>query len=54
MPRNTITKEDLLVKIYSLKTKLYEDDYPLKSNEWKEGAQFALNEVIDTLSQYRS
>mgnify|MGYP003112745245 CR=1 FL=1 len=56
MPRCTITKVDLLSRIYKLKTALYDDSLDMFncfSEEKKEGAHDALNRVLDILQEYR-
>ena len=56
MPRCSVTKVDLLSRIYKLKTALYDDSlnmFNCFSDEKKEGAHDALNRVLDILQEYR-
>ena len=54
MPRNQLTKEELLVKILKLKHQLYVGS--LGSNwsmDQKSAVHFALNQVLDIIEEYR-
>lgn len=53
MSRNSVTKADLLIKIYKMKTNLYDGGYILKSLEWRQGANEILSELIEHLKEYR-
>ena len=49
MPRNSITKEDLKVKILGLINKIHQEPH---SDEVKHLAKKYLNEVLFTIEQY--
>jgi hypothetical protein len=49
MPRNSITKEDLKVKILKLINEIHQEPY---SEEVKHVAKKYLNEVLFTIEQY--
>lgn len=52
MPRGTVTKLDLLSRVYKLKTQLYNGQHSDKSAEWHDGAHESLNKVLDILSEF--
>jgi hypothetical protein len=56
MPRNNIPKDELKVRIYRLKTSLFEgrQDHPMPTAQsWYDGANQSLNEVLNILDEYR-
>lgn len=52
MPRNAITKEEMLHRVLKLKNKL-DCEHPDKSGDWHQGANFELDKVLDMLDEYR-
>lgn len=52
MPRGTMTKVDMLSRIYKMKTELYNGYYRDKGADWHNGAHEALNKVLDVLNEY--
>ena len=52
MPRGTVTKNDLLSKVYKQKTRLYDGDHGQKNGDWHDGAHYAFNKVLDILNEY--
>ena len=52
MPRATVSKVDILARIYKMKTSLYNGEYRHMNGEWHEGAHHMLNKVLDTLNEY--
>tara|TARA_B100000035_G_scaffold170589_1_gene145473 strand:- start:159 stop:329 length:171 start_codon:yes stop_codon:yes gene_type:complete len=53
MPRNHVSKDELKVRIYKLKTSLFEGDEHHRSGDWHDGAHETLNKVLDLLDEYR-
>jgi len=53
MPRGKLTKNDILAKVYQLKTDLYSDVHKSKTGQWQDGAHYFLNEVLKSLDEYR-
>ncbi len=53
MPRGKLTKNDILAKVYQLKTDLYTDVHKSKTGQWQDGAHYFLNEVLKSLDEYR-
>ncbi len=54
MPRNCMTKIDLQDKIYKWKTDLFENRYKTElSTEMKTGYDEALNDILETIKEYR-
>ena len=55
MPRGIMLKEDILARMYKLKTDLYEGGpmFSHLSEESKYGAHEAINKVLDVLQEYR-
>jgi len=54
MPRNCISKLDLEGKIYKWKTDLFKDVYKNElSIEMKTGYDEALNDILETIKEYR-
>lgn len=54
MPRNQITKIDMLARVYKVKTSLYDGKQIDKSDEWHDGAHKALNDVLNILDEFRN
>ena len=52
MPRGNVTKNDLLAKVYKLKTALYDGQYEHENGDWHDGAHYALSKVLDILNEY--
>lgn len=52
MPRATVSKVDILARVYKMKTSLYKGEYQHKNGEWHEGAHHMLNKVLDALNEY--
>ena len=53
MPRNELTKEEIKVRIYKLKSSLYDGQEQSQSADWHDGAHNMLNRVLDILDEYR-
>jgi hypothetical protein len=53
MPRNSVTKDELNVRVLNLKNELYNGLNYGKSGDWHDGAHDALNRVLDILKEYR-
>jgi len=53
MPRNNVTKDEILVRVLKLKNELYNGLNYGKGSEWHDGAHAALNKVLDILKEYR-
>lgn len=54
MPRSQLTKNDILNKVYQMKTDLYSDAHKDKTGQWHDGAHHFLNQVLDVVNEYRS
>ncbi len=54
MPRNQITKIDIVSRVYKMKTSLYDGKQIDKSSEWHDGAHKALNDVLNILDEFRN
>jgi len=54
MPRNQITKIDILSRVYKMKTSLYDGEQSDKSGEWHDGAHKALNDVLIIIDEFRN
>jgi|DEB0MinimDraft_10_1074344.scaffolds.fasta_scaffold94559_3 hypothetical protein len=52
MPRGSITKDELKVRILKLKHALHEGRHYDKSHDWNSGAHDAYNTVLDLLDEY--
>lgn len=52
MSRATVSKVDILSRIYKMKTALYNGEHQDKNEEWHEGAHHMLNKVLDVLNEY--
>lgn len=53
MPRNNVTADEIRVRIYKLKTALYEGQYKNKSGDWHDGAHHMLTTMLNVLDEYR-
>ena len=53
MPRNELSKDEFEVRVLKLKNKLYNGSYSARSQEWRDGAHHALQEVLNALQEYR-
>lgn len=55
MPRGRMHKHEMLARVYKLKTALYDETntFDCSSEEKKEGAHNALNQVLDILQEFR-
>ena len=52
MPRGSVTKDELKVRILKLKNALHEGMYYSKGHDWNNGAHDAYNIVLDILDEY--
>jgi len=46
-------KTDILARLYKLKNELYEEHQVAKTGQWKDGAHYAYNKVLDILQEYK-
>lgn len=54
MPRGQMNKDELMVRVMKKKHALYERvHHGDKSEEWHQGAQQMLSDVLDILDEYR-
>jgi hypothetical protein len=53
MPRNSVTKNDIEVRVLKLKNQLYDGTWQNNGGEWHDGAHEALSKVLDILQEYR-
>ena len=53
MPRNSVRKDELEVRVLELKNQLYDGTYHHKNGEWHDGAHRMLNEMLYILQEYR-
>lgn len=51
--RGKVTKDEIKVRILKLKHALYNGEFQNKNGDWHDGAQEALNSVLDILDEYR-
>jgi hypothetical protein len=49
-----MTKVDMLARVYKMKTELYNGIHRDKSGEWHDGAQEALNKILNFLNEYHT
>lgn len=54
MPRGRLSKIDIEPRIYKLKMKLYDGEYKIKPDQWKDGYNEALNSILNILEEYHS
>ena len=52
MSTGNVTKVDLIVKVYKLKTSLDGEDQQDKTGQWHDGAHYSLNIVLDFLNEF--
>jgi|ETNmetMinimDraft_25_1059894.scaffolds.fasta_scaffold85336_1 hypothetical protein len=52
MPRRSVTKDEIKVRILKLKNALYEGEYHYKGDVWNNGAQEAYNSILGILDEY--
>jgi len=52
MSTGSVSKIDLLARVYKLKTALYNGSRQDKNGEWHDGAHHAYNEILDILNEY--
>lgn len=50
--RGSLTKNDMLVRLYELKNNLHNRNYPNWSKEKYDGANSILNDILDILNEY--
>ena len=50
---NSMTKEEVEVRILKLKNELYDGSWHDKNGEWHDGAHTMLNRVLDIIQEYR-
>ena len=53
MPRNSLTKEEMRVRVMKLKQELYGGHYQYWNGDKHDGAQYMLNQVLNILEEYR-
>ena len=53
MPRNSMTKQEMEVRVLKLKNELYNGSWIHKNGEWHDGAHTMLNRVLDIIQEYR-
>ena len=53
MPKGELKKITIEPRIYKLKTNLYEDCNDDISNEWRDGYNKALNDILDIVQEFR-
>ena len=52
MSTGSVTKTDLLARVYKLKTARYNGSTQDKNGDWHDGAHHAYNEILDILNEY--
>jgi hypothetical protein len=52
MSTGSVTKTDLLARVYKLKTDLFNGQHHDKNGDWHDGAHNAYNEILDILNEY--
>ena len=52
MPHGSVTKNDILARIYKIKNELYSDDYTTHPGQWHDGAHHSLDRVLDLLQEF--
>ena len=53
MPKNTLNKDEFKVRVYKLKSSLYDGSHCHKDGQWHDGAHHMLNRMLDMLDEYR-
>jgi len=54
MPRNDLTKKEMICRVLKLKQELYNGQYAQWSGDEHEGAHYMLNQVLNILDEYRA
>jgi hypothetical protein len=54
MPRGRVTKNDILHRVYKMKTELYDGKHKDKPGQWHDGAHDAYNRILELLDQFSS
>lgn len=54
MPRNSLTKEEMRLRVMKLKQELYGGQYQYWNGDKHDGAQYMLNQVLNILQEYRN
>lgn len=52
MSTGSVSKTDLLARVYKLKTELYDGSRQDKNSDWHDGAHHAYNQILDILNEY--
>jgi hypothetical protein len=52
MTRGSLTKVDMLARVYKMKNELYNGTYHNHSGEWHDGAHDMVNKVLEVLKEY--
>jgi len=52
MSTGSVTKTDLLTRVYKLKTELYDGKHSDRPGQWHDGAHSAYNKILDILNEY--
>ena len=52
MSTGSVTKVELLDRVYKLKTALYNGQHKNKGKDWHDGAHSALTSVLNILDEY--
>jgi hypothetical protein len=52
MPHGSVTKNDILARVYKIKNELYNGQQHDKSGDWHDGAHDSLNRILDLLQEY--
>lgn len=53
MPKNRVELEELKVRVLKIKKSLHDGTYEGASTEWHDGSQYAVNQVLNILQEYR-
>jgi len=54
MPRNDLTKKEIICRVLKLKQELYSGQYNQWTEEAHDGAHYMLNQVLNILDEYRA
>lgn len=52
MPHGSVTKNDILTRVYKIKNELYDEDLSTHPGQWHDGAHYSLNKILDLLQEY--
>ncbi len=52
MPHGSVTKNDILARVYKIKSELYNGKQHDKSCDWHDGAHDSLNRILELLQEY--